>query len=380
MHLIRKAMKKRHLLPLLFLFTCHNIYGQTDLLNWKLSGRFHFDGVGYINSPDTLSHQLDVVDIRLGGKINMGDWYLNLDVSYSNNKVSIKDAFLQYSKHNNYFRAGHQYVFTGIDQPNSSNDMLLNATANIGSLMDNGRRLGLTYTRAVPHYYVTAGFFVGDDIHVRSTVRQGYSTVLRALWRPFNDEFCLFHIGVSGLFKVPNELKGTDYKNITFSNRGAVRTKSPDLHFLSINDAKKQIQCVAEFYGFKNKWMGIGEYYWTRVNRMNATAYRAHGGYVEGGYVLRGEHFGYDQVDAFPTLPTDRGSILLVARYNQSNMNDENAGLFAGNQKDFSIGLDYFYNKHISTRLNYSYVKLDEHSTIGEEKLHIIQCRLQFRF
>ena len=373
-------MRKRQLLPLFLLIVCQNLFSQTENLSWRLAGRLHFDGVGYISSPDTLSHQLDLIDVRLGGKISMGDWYVNIDVSYANNKVSIKDAFIQYAKNDNYFRAGHQYVFTGIDQPNSSNDMLLNATSNIGSLLDNGRRLGFTYTRAVTKYYLTAGLFVGDDIHVRSTTKQGYSTVLRSVLRPVNEEFKLFHLGVSGLYKVPNELKGTDYKNITFSNRGAVRSKGPELHYLAINNAKKQVMCVGEFYGYNEKWMVLGEYYWTRVNRREGTAYKAHGGYIQGGYLLKGDHFGYDQVDAFPMMPTDNGSLLLVARYNQSNMNDKKSGLYAGNQKDFSIGLDYFYNKHLSTRLNYTFVKLDEHSTVGKEDLHVIQCRLQFKF
>ena len=373
-------MKKIFLIPLLFLASSQTIMGQTDNLKWRLSGRFHFDGIGYLSAPDTLSHQLDIVDIRLGGKVTMGDWYLNLDVAYTNNKVSIKDAFLQYSKNGNFFRAGHQYVFTGIDQPNSSNDLLFNATSNIGGLLDNGRRLGLTYTRADKHFYVTTGLFVGDDIHVRSTVKQGYSTVVRSLWRPINEEYKLFHIGLSGLYKIPNKIKGTDIQNITFSNRGAVRSKGPELHLLAINNAKNQIQSVAEIYGHCGKWMGLGEFYWTRVNRRNSTAYKAYGGYIQGGYLLKGEHYGYDQIDAFPMLPTDNGSVLLVARYNQSNMNDDKAELYAGNQKDITVGIDYFYNKHLSARLNYSYVKLDEYSTIGKEDLHLIQCRLQFRF
>lgn len=373
-------MKKIKLLPLLLLLPGQLVFGENENLNWKLAGRFHFDGVGYVNSPDTLSHQLDIVDLRLGGKVTMGDWYVNIDVSYANEKISIKDAFVQYAKYGNYFRAGHQYVFTGIDQPNSSNDLLFNAVANIAGMLDSGRRLGFTYTRAVPKYYLTAGLFVGDDIHVRSTVKQGYSTVLRTIWRPINEEYRLFHAGVSGLYKVPNQIKGTEIKNITLSSRGAVRAKGPNLHFLSINNVKDQVECVGEFYGYKSKWMMFGEYFWTRINRKDARAYQAHGGYVEGGYLIKGKHFGYDQVDAFPMMPTDNGSLLLVARYNSSHMNHQKSGLYAGNQQDISVGLNYFYNKHLSTRLNYTYVKLDEHSTIGKENLHVIQCRLQFKF
>ena len=373
-------MRKTFLLLFIFLLQSFSVVGQTDKLQWKLGGRFHLDGVGFISAPDTLSHQMDIVDVRLCGKITFGDWYVNLDVAYSNNKVSLKDAFVQYSKHNNYFRAGHQYVFTGIDQPNSSNDMLFNAISNIASILDNGRRLGVTYTRSVPHYYLTTGFFVGDNIHTEGGIKQGYSTLLRALWRPINEDSRLFHVGVSGFYKKPNQTKNTDIKNITFEDRGGIRAKVPKLHFLSISNVKNQIHCVAEFYGNYGKWMTTGEYHWTRVNRVDAPSYKVHGGYIQGGYLIKGNHYGYDQVDAFPMLPTDKGSLLLLVRYNQSTMNDDNAGLYAGNQKDFTFGLDYFLNKNISTRLNYTFVKLDEHSTIGKEDLHVVQCRLQFRF
>ena len=372
-------MKKIYLLTLLSLFTSQHIQAQTENLQWKLSGRFHFDGVGYVNSPDTLSSELDIVDARLGGRITMGDWFLKIDVSYASNKVSLKDVFLQYTKNNNFFRAGHQTVFAGIDQSNGSNNLLFNASPNIGRILDNGRRLGFTYTRSLTHYYLTTGMFMGNDIHVKSSVKQGYTAVLRTVWRPINEKHNLFHLGVSGLYRVPDELKGTDFKNITLSNRGVIKTKGPILHFLSINDAKNQTMCVGEVFGFKDKWMAVGEFYWTQINRRNA-AYKAHGGYVQGGYLLRGNRYGYNQVDALPVLPTDDKSLLLIARYNQSNMNDEKSGLYAGNQKDFSIGLAYFYNKYLSARLNYSYVKLDEHSTIGKEELHVIQGRLQFKF
>lgn len=278
-------MKKIFLIPFLLLIPIFTLSAQTDKLSWRVAGRFHIDGVGYVNSPDTLSHQLDIVDIRLGAKVTMGDWYVNLDVAYTNNKVALKDAFVQYAKHHNYFRLGHQYVFTGIDQPNSSNDMLLNAASNVGGMLDNGRRIGLTYTRAVPHFYLTTGLFVGDDIHVRSTVKQGYSTLLRTLWRPINEEFSLFHIGASAYYKVPNEIKGSNNKIITLSSRGAVRSKSPDLHFLTIDHVKNQVQCVGEIYGHYHRWMAVSEFHWSKISREDAVSYTAHGGYIEGGFL-----------------------------------------------------------------------------------------------
>ena len=374
-------MRNKYIYPFLLLFASQSVLAQSDKLSWRLSGRMQFDGVGYISSPDTLSHQLDMVDLRLGGKVTLGNWYLNVDVSFAGNKVSVKDAFLQYSQNSNYIRGGHQYVFTGIEQANSSNDQLLNNISNMGALLDHGRKLGFTYTRAMPHYYLTAGAFMGDDIHVKSEVKQGYSTLLRTVWRPVNQKGELIHVGASGYYRVPNELKGDQTKSVTFANRGAVRSKGPNLHYLSINDAKNQVEVSGEVLGFKDRWMFQSEYYWTRVNRdASAEAYQAHGGYVQGGYLLKGRYYGYDQVDAFPMLPTEPGSLLLIARYNQSEMNHDKSALYAGNQKDVSVGLCYTYNKHFSARLNYSYVKLDEHSTLGKDDIHVVQCRMQFRF
>ena len=367
-------------MPVLFLLPLQTVHGQSEKLEWKLSGRMHFDGVSYLSAPDTLSHELDIVDLRIGGKVTFGNWYMKVDIGYASNKVAVKDAFIQYAKNSHYFRAGHQCVFTGMEHPNGSNDMLFNSISNIASLLYSGRRLGLTYTCAMPRYYLSAGAFVGNDINVRSIEKQGYTVSMRGVWRPIKKEYQLFHIGASALYKVPDEFKGSGNKSIVFSNRGVVRVKSPELHFLNINNAKKQVELVAEVYAFSHKWMMQGEYFWTRVNRVQSTAYRAHGGYIQAGYLLRGEHYGYDSVDAFSTLPTDRGSLLLVARYNNSRMNDHSAGLSAGNQQDFSLGLDYMFNKYISTRLGYSYVKLDEHSTVGEDDLHVVQARLQFKF
>ena len=374
-------MKSKYILPALLLASSTCAMAQTEQLNWRLSGRLQLDGVGYISSPDTMSHQMDLVDLRLGGKVTMGNWYLNIDICFSGDKVSVKDAFLQYAQNGNYFRGGHQYVYTGIEQANSSNEMLLNSISNIGALLDHGRKLGFTYTRTMPSYYLTAGAFMGDDIHVKSYIKQGYSTLLRTVWRPLNEKEQLVHVGASGYYRVPNEQKGEGVKNVTFANRGVVRAKGPELHFLSINNVKNQMEVSGELLGFKDRWMFQSEYYWTRVNReASAEAYQAHGGYVQGGYLLKGRYYGYDQVDAFPMLPTEPGSLLLIARYNQSQMNHEKSALYAGNQKDVSLGLCYTYNKQFSARLNYSYVKLDEHSTIGKENLHAIQCRIQFRF
>ena len=373
-------MKIKTLLACLLFIPGHTLYAQTENLSWKLAGRLHFDGVGYVNSPDTLSPQLDIVDARLGGKVTMGNWYLTIDFSFAGSKVTAKDIFVQYAKDGNYYRVGHQFGSFGFEQTNSSNDLLFNAAANVTNLFSPGRRLGFTYTRTKPSYYISAGAFLGDDINVKTSVKQGHNMTLRGAWKPINEETSLLHIGASGYYRVPDMDKASDSRELVISAKGVTRTKSVALQYLALDNVQNQIQVGSDCYFFKDKWMMQAEYMWMRVNRKHAEAYQGHGGYIQAGYLIRGSHFGYDEVDALPTMPTDNGSLLLIARYNNSRMNDFSSQLYAGNQQDFSLGLDYFYNKHLSTRLSYSYVKLDKHASMGEQDIHTILGRIQFKF
>ncbi len=373
-------MKIKTLLALFLLASGQTISAQSEELSWKLAGRLHFDGVGYINAPDTLSPQLDIVDVRLGGKVTMGNWYLTIDFSFVGGKVSAKDIFVQYQKNGSYFRLGHQFGSFGFEQTNSSNDLLFNAAANVTNLFSPGRRLGFTYTYTQPSYYLSAGAFLGDDIHVKTSVKQGHNFTLRGAWKPLHEENRLVHIGASGYYRVPDMDKGSKMRGLSISGKGVTRTKSPAFQHIEFEDVKNQIQWGGDFYCFVDKWMMQAEYMWMRVNRQNAEAYQGRGGYIQAGYLLKGSHFGYDEVDALPTMPTDRGSLLLLARYNHSKMNDFGSGLCAGDQQDFSVGLDFFYNKYLSTRLSYSYIKLDEYSPMGKTDVHSILGRVQFKF
>ena len=373
-------MKLKTLLALLLLIPGQSVFSQSEKLSWKLAGRLHFDGVGYVSAPDTLDANLDIVDARLGGKVTMGNWYLTIDVSFAGVKVTAKDIFLQYSQDGNYYRLGHQFGSFGFEQTNSSNDLLFNAAANVTNLFTPGRRLGFTYTRTKPRYYVSAGAFLGDEITVKNAIKQGHNLTLRGAWKPINEEHQFIHIGASGYYRVPNTDKTTDTKRLVVSAKGVTRTKSPSLQYIKFEDVENQIQFGGDCYMFKDKWMLQAEYMWMRVNQKHAKDYQGHGGYVQAGYLIKGNTYGYDQVDALPTMPTDNGSLLVIVRYNNSRMNDNSSGLFAGNQQDFSLGLDYFYNKHLSTRLSYSYIKTDEKSTLGEQDIHTILARVQFKF
>lgn len=374
-------MKKITLLLLILTSSLRTTASGSDNFNWKLGGRLLLDGMYYISHPDTLNHQANIVDMRLAGKVTFGDWYLKLDMGFAGNKVSPKDAYLQYMKNAHCFRAGYMFGFFSLDQSTSTNDFVFNTGANVAEVFYPGRRIGLSYTRTPKHYYFSVGVFMGDDINLKTNVKQGYNLSGRAVWRPIHEESRLLHIGAAGFFKIPDTDQETGIKSITLKSSGLTYLNSPKYQYLTIRDAQNQIQANAECYFFQNKWMIQTEYMMMRINRsLQAKRYKAQGGYIQAGFLLQGHHFGYDATDAVPVMPTDRNSILVVARYNINRLNDDNAHLYGGNQQDFSVGINYYYNQYLSTRLNYSYVQLDSNAPLGKNDIHLIQARIQIKF
>ena len=65
---------------------------------------------------------IGIRDMRIGFKAYYGDnWYFRGDASFTNNKVSLKDVYLQYSfNKNNFIRAGHYTLPFGLSSAYSS--------------------------------------------------------------------------------------------------------------------------------------------------------------------------------------------------------------------------------------------------------------------
>lgn len=83
-----------------------------EKLEIKVTGRALFDAATYTQNAQAKSEDgkmnegVGMRDMRVGLKATYGKWYFRGDVSYSNNKVSLKDVYLQYSfNENNFLRA-----------------------------------------------------------------------------------------------------------------------------------------------------------------------------------------------------------------------------------------------------------------------------------
>ena len=124
------------------------------------------------------------------------------------------------------------------------------------------------------------------------------------------------------------------------------------------------------------------EYYFDRLNRTDGRkAYRPHGGYIQGGFLLKGRGFEYDAVYGIPSRPATPQAIELVARLNYTDMNDNRAGIYGGEETDLSLGVNWYINQYLGVKLNGSYVWVGEHCNAFYKKdFFLAQLRLQYIF
>ena len=121
------------------------------------------------------------------------------------------------------------------------------------------------------------------------------------------------------------------------------------------------------------------------MNNFNFTngsiPYRPHGGYVQGSYLLIGEGFGYDKKYAIPGRPISDRALELTARINYTQMNNYDSSIVGGEEWDFSLGLNYYFNRFFAIKFSGSYVvPLDSCNKIYSKKMFLSQMRLQYIF
>lgn len=351
-------------------------------IDWKLSGRLHVDGGTYIHSPKALHTGAHISDVRLAAKVRVySAWSTKIDINFANNKVTMKDAFTEYGKDGNYFRGGYMLGYYSIDQSTSTNDLLFNTAANVAETFYPDRRIGLSYTRSLPSYYFSAGAFCGDGLSFSETTKPGYNFSGRAVWRPINAPEQLFHIGAGVLFRVPDEDTETNAQQIRLKSKGVTYIPSPRTLDLTVEGVRNQVQSNVECLLFQHKWLFQTEFLYTKIHRKDhKPSYSAHGGYMLGGFLLKGERYAYDALDAIPVMPEEPHSILLACRYNYTNLNDFSSNITGGSQHDLSIGINYYFNKYISSRLNYAHLWMDKYSALGKCGINMMQLRVQVRF
>lgn len=379
-------MHKKQILLLITVLCIAPLFGmgqsfvnsQKDNFEWRLRGRFLLDGGIFFKDDSTLNNGVGLSDMRLGAQIKFLErWNATLEVGYSNNKVSLKDVFVNYKFGANTVQMGHYYEPFGESRTGTTNFRLMSEAPSLKAFVDS-RKLGATYQYATHTWNITGGIFSNVDITANTKGDQGYTLSSKIIGRPIYKHGNVLHIAFSPLFSTPN----SEEQTVRYS--AGIPTsiiQKNDNRFVDaqINQVTNSWRFDCEVIGVYKKWYAKANYIAALVNRYGTENFKGQGGFAEAGYLILGEQQNYNASVGYVSNPAP-GSLEVLVRYDYLDLNDNRAGIRGGQMQDVTAGCSYYFNKYVAARLNYVYMKIGENAPTEGENISMVQARVQLSF
>lgn len=395
---------KKSVLALALAATCGVAAQAQEKLDVKMTGRALFDAASYWQNNASeaqdgkLTDGVAVRDIRVGVKATYGKWLFRGDLSYTNNSVSLKDTYLQYSfQKNNFLRAGYYTVPFGLSSAYSSakKEYMDEPEGNVYQV---GRRIGVMHTIYNKPFWGQYGAFADNSALTKSTDksgRQGYTLAARGVWRPIMTQDYGFHVGFSwNRVQAEATAKGK-HAAIGYNKRYLTVVDKTVATGVTLTDARWENKFTAEFQGLYRNFQLSSQYYWSHIAREGGNSYNTDGFYVSArGIVVNPGNYKYNFAGSGVDNP-DNKNLEVMLGYGYLNLRDGDAyaknkaaiaaGLpsvdlsKAGRMSDVSVGLSYFLNKYVTFRLNYHFVTV-KNFDLEKKNVNVLQARVQYIF
>lgn len=347
------------------------VSGGNDDFRWRLIGRVFLDGGVLDRDSTTTSFQVN--DLRLGTVIRfMEHWEAKLELGYGDSKIALKDVYLNYSFNRSSVRLGYHFEPFGNARVGTANYRFMTDAASDKAL-GNKRKLGLSYSYNQHWVNVMAGVFSEGDIERSKPLNQGYSLAAKLVGRPLMRDKKLIHVGIAPRFNNSSQeisfSCGSPTDLLSKSDNTLVEARVDQV----INQWKLDLELILLY----NKWYFQGQYFGAYVNRFAIENYKARGGYAQAGYMIIGAKHNYNPVTGMIVNPAP-GSLEVLLRYDEVNLND--GAIRGGRMSDISLGMNYFINKFVAAKLNYTRMLPGETALGGDKDFNLVQARIQFNF
>lgn len=363
----------------------------------KVTGRALFDAATYTQNDQAktedgeMNEGVGIRDMRVGFKATYGKWYFRGDVSYSNNKVSLKDVYLQYSfNENNFLRAGHYTAPFGLSSAYSSaKKEYLDEPE--GNIYQPGRRIGVMHTISNHNLWLQYGAFADNSALTTSTDKsgpQGYTVSGRFVYRPIMTDVGGFHVGFSGMHVKAEAVDASSHAHIKYDKKYLTAVDKRTATAIDITDARWENKFTAEFQGIWHNYQLSSQYYWSHISRDENKSYNTDGFYVSArGIIINPADYKYNYACSGVDNPADKNLELMLG-FGYLNLKDAKAladapiaGMAkAGRMSDLSAGLSFFWNKYVTLRLNYHYIHSHTWDQPSAKVVNVVQMRVQYMF
>lgn len=353
----------------------------TDDFDWRVTGRVLMDA-GFFHSDSTrLGNGVVMGDVRLGALMHfLQDWTGKIEVGYAYNKVALKDTYIAYKKGDHSWKAGYYFEPFGTEIQVATTAYRLMNMSTTSTAFGDKRKLGATYTCNRKYFTVVGGIFGDTDLENSKNIDGGYTLTAQLIGRPVYDEEKVVHLGFSARFSEPDKEK----KEKLIYKAGApsyVLNKEKNTFLRAeVTHALNQWRMGADIILLYKSFYFQSEYLMAHVNRFGSRNYTGKGLYSQIGFLLGGDRkYKYSRANGWVSNP-DPNNLELLLRYNITDLNDKKAGICGGQAQDVTLGVNYFFNKYVVAKLNYTYMFTDRYAVNGKENIDYIQARLQLRF
>ena len=344
---------------------------------YLLDARLYIDAALYDEDEDVvdLHSGSEVRRIRFAIKATLWKNFLaEIDFDFSQNEVSIKDAWLGYQTDNNWlFRVGQFRSPFSLEEVTTSRYISF-IERGLPNAFPPGRLIGAGVSKWGKNWQVSTGIFsqeTGDiDEEEGENSDEGFSIVSRFTIAPLYKNNNIFHLGVSHAYRT------TDAFTEKLRFRGYDESKISLIRFLSTGKVS-DVDHV-NLLGFESvlqlgPFHLQGEYMNASVARLADSGepnYKLSGGYIFGSFFITGDSMPYlPSVGEFGrVMPKKKGGALeLLARYSWLDLNDLDAGIEGGEGKNFTVGLNWYINPNYKIMINYAHVNHDKYADADGE-------------
>lgn len=354
-------------------------------------GRVLLDAAIFDSDNKELVDGLAMPDVRLGAKASYGDYRAKADIGFAYGKVSLKDIYIErlFSKETT-LRGGYFVQPFGLHTATSSSTKETMEEQESNEVFYNPRTLGAVLIQSDKQYYATFGAFVENEAIKRTSNEMGKQAVglmSRLLYRPFTEEGKILHVGLSGGFEKPRYNSDSTLNHSSFTISAAYPTKVAKVTAIEavVNDAKYLLKYSPEFIIAHNGFGLEAQYYYMYIKRENKTLaqsiknYTASGMYVTLRALMGKNKYTYSNFDGGFATPSP-GAMEWVACYNYTDLSDNKADIRGGHLNDVSLVFNYYINKYMVWRARYSYTYVTNRAGFENQKLNLLETRIQIIF
>lgn len=353
-----------------------------DTLKVKFRSRALLDATASGYGKEDVQGYYRLEDFRVGFKATYGRFELKADIGLGGGKVAVKDLLLNYHFKHGVLSFGNGYEPFSMDMLISTADMRFNQSAASCLAFTNSRKLGLTYHFHSDHWYLATGVYTNNDINkLGDDKKNSLVSTSRAVWRNHDKRSGrLIHVGAAFSYRTKDVNKEAPVGTMT--SAGVTSMFPASLLEAEVSNMGSEVKGLVEALYTSRKVLLQGEYFIDRMNRTDGLkAYKTHGGYVQGSYLVKGEGFEYDAMYGIPGRPSSPKAVELVARFNYTDMNDRDSGILGGEEKDVSLGVNWYLNQYLGLKLNGSYVWKGDHcNRFYDKDFFLAQARIQYIF